>query len=296
MATASRRTVRAGLILVLLAAVAGTAGCSVNSMIGWGAARMMDGGIAAVYRESDLQLAREGMPAQIMLIESFVEQAPDNTRLRLYAAQAHYSYAFAFIEDEDRERAARLYERAFAHARVALAHAGLRGDVLNLPGEALSREVAALGPEAVPALFWSATALGKWVDTGRADPAVLANGFRAVMLMERVLQLDSDYFFGGPHLFFGAYLASMPAALGGDPVRSRRHFEQARAATQGRLLIVNVLEAQLLSRQIQDREAFHRQLKSVIEAPDGLWPEMAFINAVAREKAARLLTREEVWF
>lgn len=289
------RVVRAACSLILAASLL-TAGCSVNKMIGWGAGRMMDGGITAMYRETDLALARDAMPTQILLLEGLVEQSPGNTKLRLYAAQAYYSYAFAFIEDDDPARAGGFYERAVGHARAALTQSGLRGDLLAMPGDELSAKLSRLGDDAVPALFWTASALGKWVDVSRSDPAVLAHGFRAVMLMDRVLVLDADYFFSGPNLFFGAVLAATPAALGGDPVRSRQYFDKARAGNQGRLLIVDVLEAQLLLRQLQDRKAFHDRLTTVVQSPPDLWPEMGLINQVARVKAAWLLSKEDEWF
>jgi hypothetical protein len=281
---------------LILAASLLTTGCSVNKMIGWGAGHMMDGGIAAMYRETDLALARDAMPTQILLLEGLVESSPGDTKLRLYAAQSYYSYAFAFIEDNDPARAGSFYERAVGHARVALAQAGLKGDLLAMPGDELSSKLSRLGEGAVPAMFWTASALGKWVDVSRSDPAVLAHGFRAVMLMDRVLELDENYFFSGPNLFFGAFLAATPAALGGDMKRSRQYFEKARAANQGRLLIVDVLEAELLLRQLQDRKTFHDQLTAVVQSPPDLWPEVGLFNQVARAKAVKLLSMEDEWF
>lgn len=287
------RTLR--LLAVLLLTVAST-GCSVNRMIAYGTGRMLDGGIAAVYRETDLALARDALPSQLLLLETVLEQSPNDAKLRLYAAQAYYSYAFAFIEDEDRVRAGRHYERAFRHALVALPDEKLREHFVSLSADEFSKRVSRLGKSDVPAMFWTASALGKWVDVNRDDPAVLANGFRAVMLMDRVLALDPEYFFGGPYLFFGAFLASTPIALGGDPARAREYFDKARAATHGRLLIVDVLDAQLLARQTQDRKRFHERLTTVVKSDDDAWPDMALINAVARAKARRLLALEDEWF
>ncbi len=273
-----------------------SSGCSVNKMIGWGAGHMMDGGIAAMYRETDLALARDAMPTQILLLEGLVESSPGDSKLRLYAAQAYYSYAFAFIEDNDPARAGKFYERGVGHARAALMRAGLQGDLLSMPGDELSSKLSRLGESAIPAMFWTASALGKWVDVSRSDPAILAHGFRAVMLMDRVLELDENYFFSGPNLFFGAFLASTPAALGGDMKRSRQYFDKARAANHGRLLIVDVLEAQLLLRQLQDRKAFHDRLTAVVQSPPDLWPEVGLFNQVARAKAKKLLSMEDEWF
>jgi len=84
--------------------------------------------------------------------------------------------------------------------------------------------------------------------------------------------------------------------FGGDYGQSENHFAQARAATDGKFLMTDVLYAEFLARQQLDREAFHRRLTAVINAPDDLFPEMAFANRVAKQRAQYLLGKEAEWF
>jgi len=66
--------------------------------------------------------------------------------------------------------------------------------------------------------------------------------------------------------------------------------------TDGRLLMVDVLQAQFLDRQRQDRQAFHEHLEAVIHAPEDRLPNMALSNQMARQRARYLLQKEDAWF
>jgi hypothetical protein len=257
---------------------------------------LVESGNVAMNRETDLELARAAIPANLKLIEGLIQELPGNVDLRLQAAQGFYGYAYGFIEDEDVGRASGLYRRGLEHALQALAASGLQGDVNGMTPEQLQHRLADLGRSAVPALFWSASCWAKWIDLNRNDPARIAELGKAAALMQRVLELDDTYYYGGAHIFFGVYYGSRPPMLGGDFVRSAAHFGKARALTQGKLLIVDLLQAQYLARQELDRKQFHERLTAVVNAPTDIYPEMALANAVAQRKARQLLTKEDEWF
>lgn len=270
--------------------------CTMGQMVARSSLSILDSGNIAMNRETDLELARAAIPANLKLIEGLILELPGNAELRLQAAQGFYGYAYGFIEDDDSRRASGLYRRGLEHALQALVAAGLSGDVAALPQHELERRLAALGRGAVPALFWSASCWAKWIDVNRDDPARIADMGKAAALMTRVLELDENYYHGGAHLFFGVYYGAKPPMLGGDFERSARHFDKARAATDGRLLLVDMLRAQYLARQQLDRRQFHERLTAVVDAPSDLFPEMALVNAIARQKARYLLAKEEEWF
>ena len=64
---------------------------------------------------------------------------------------------------------------------------------------------------------------------------------------------------------------------------------RAYALSQGRLLLVPLLEAQYYAVQVQDRALFTERLQHILEAPETLFPEQALLNAVARQRAVLLL-------
>lgn len=270
--------------------------CSMGQMVARSSLSILDSGNVAMNREADLELARAAIPANLKLIEGLILELPDNAELRLQATQGFYGYAYGFIEDEDNRRASELYRRGRAHALHALTVMGLSGDIAALPPQELERQLATLDRSAVPALFWSASCWAKWIDMNRDDPARLAEIGKAAAFMRRVLELDENYYHGGAHLFFGVFYGAKPPMFGGDFTRSAQHFEKARAVTQGKLLLGDMLRAQYLARQQQDREQFHERLTSVVDAAADIFPEMALANAVARQKARQLLAKEEEWF
>jgi hypothetical protein len=67
-----------------------------------------------------------------------------------------------------------------------------------------------LGKEDVPYMFWSAMCWGSWIRLNLGSIAALAELPRVEALMQRVLHLDEQFYYGGPHLFMGILLASRP--------------------------------------------------------------------------------------
>ncbi len=257
---------------------------------------LIEGGIVAMNRETDLKLAKAAIPANMSMLEGMLVNDPQNQELHEYAAQAYYGYAYGFVEDHDRRRASRLYYRGFRHGEAALAEYDLSEAQLEGRLDALQEAVNRLDEDAVPALFWTASNLAKWIDMNRDSARSLAQMPKAVLLMQRVLELDERYFLSGAHLFFGVYYGSRSPMMGGDFARSEKHFNRARENTDNKILLADLLQAQYLERQRFDRAAFHQYLQQVVDAPADLYPAQALINVIAKQKAAELLKREDEWF
>lgn len=270
-------------------------GCSMNQLVAHSTRGLIDVGVRSMNEENDLELARAALPANLKLTESLIVELPRDRGLRMAAAEGFYGYAYGFVEDEQPERAGRLYKRGLDHALAGLALAGGGTHILEASPDELAERVKTLGRQAVPELFWAASNWAKWIDLNRTDPARIADLPKTARLMERVLELDPGYYFGGPHVFFGVYYGGRPAMLGGDFVKSALHFDQAAAQAKHRWLLTEVLRAQYLLRQMGDRPAFHERLSAVLAAED--WPvEMSLANEIARAKARRLLSQEEDLF
>ena len=84
------------LLAVLLSA------CSVGQMVVRGSQTILDSGVDSMNRETDLELARAAMPANLKLIEGMLLEDPQNQELLLFAAQGFYGYSYGFIEIEDK--------------------------------------------------------------------------------------------------------------------------------------------------------------------------------------------------
>lgn len=281
-------------LLVLLSSL--LSACSLGQIVARSSLTIMDSGVISMNRETDLALAKAAIPANLKLVESLVLELPAHRELRTHAAQGFYGYAFGFVEDESPARASALYQRGLKHALAALESSGLTGDIDTMPQAVLQQRVAELGRDAVPGLFWAASNWAKWIDLNRTEPARISELGKVATLMQRVLELDETYYFGGPHLFFGVWYGSRPPLLGGDFALAEKHFGKARNISQGKLLAVDLLHAQYLAVQQGRRETFHAKLAFVASAPQDIFPEMALANAIAQDKARRLLIKEDELF
>lgn len=270
--------------------------CSTSQLVARGASPLIDNGVTAMNRETDLELAQASMPANLKMIETLLLADPDNAAYQVQAAMGFYGYTLAFVEpDGDPDRAADLYQRARAHALIALEHAGMSQAALAGSAAEFEQTLAALDAEAVPALFWTASSWGKWIELQLDDPARLAELPRVEAMMQRVLELDETYYHGGAHLFFGAYYGGRAPMFGGDFVRSAKHFDRAAAINRNQLLLVEVYRARYLLRQMGEREAFHSTLTHVLEASVAD-PDLNLASALAKQEAAALLAQEKDLF
>ncbi len=282
------------LLILLLLPLLGA--CSMGQIVARTSGSIMDGAIDAMNRETDLTLAEAAIPANIKLIEGLIIEDPENPVLLASAAQGLYGYAFGFTELQDRQRADALYQRGTDYGFRALKSFGVNIDLRTANIDAIDHALSRLGNSAVPALFWTASCWAKQIDLNRTDPARIAELASTERLMQRVQQLEPDYFAGSVYGYYGVYYGSRAPMFGGNFSLADKNFSSARAVTGGRLLIFDVLQAEYLERQRLDKGQFHSLLEHVVDTPVGLFPEMALINQISRARARYLLGREEEWF
>jgi len=274
--------------------------CSMNKMMVNMSLPLIDGGITAMNQESDLQLAEDSMPANISMLNGMIHMDPENTQLQVYAAQAYYGLAYGFNEDRNVKRAETLYLRGLKHGLIALHQMGIEAAtpeaIKKLNPDELEKQLQKLDDDDVAALFWTASNWAKWIDLNRDSAASLIQLPKPTAMMQRVLELDETFYFGGAHMYFGVYYGSRAQMLGGNFALAKEHFDKAREITNHQLLVADLLQAQYLSRQMNDRDDFHQRLTKIIEAPEDLYPEATLLNQIVKRKAKLLLSKEAQWF
>ena len=272
------------------------AACIPNKQMTVGsAATLLEDVSNSASKQSDLRVIREGMPAYLMLMDGMVEAVPRNARLLLTAAQAYASFASAFVEETDTEYARTLYEKAKKYALRALELRGLKNPVLK-PFDAFEEALNRLGKDDVPYMFWTATCWGSWIQLSLGSMAAVAELPRVEALMKRVLVLDEQFYFGGPHLFMGIWFASRPKMAGGDLTRARYHFQKALEFSQGKFLMTQVYYADQYARKTFDKKLFVSTLQYVLETPADIIPQLTLLNTVAHKKAKELLEQVDSYF
>lgn len=259
------------------------------------AATLLENVSNSANQQSDLRVIREGMPAYLMLIDGMVEAVPDNAHLLITAAQAYASFASAFVEDDDTEYARTLYKKAKTYALLALEQQGLKNPA-SKPFDAFEEALTRLGKDDVPYMFWTATCWGSWIRLNLDSMAALAELPRVEALMKRVLVLDEQFYFGGPHLFMGIWFASRPKMAGGDLTRAQHHFQKALEFSQGKFLMTQVYYADQYARKTFDKKLFVTTLQNVLETPADTIPQLTLLNTVAHKKAKKLLEQVDSLF
>jgi hypothetical protein len=269
--------------------------CSIDKMMVRASMPMIEGGIEAMNAEPDLQLAEDSIPANLGLLNGMIHLDPENIQLHVYAAQAYYGLSYGFTEDKDAKRSQKFYLRGLKHGLIALQLSGL-GNAKKLNPLDLEEQLQKLGEDDVAALFWTASNWAKWIDLNRDKASSLIQLPKPTAMMQRVLELDDTFYFGGAHIYFGVLYGARAPMFGGNFEKSRKHFDRAREITDNKLLVADLIQAQYLSRQMNDRADFHQRLTNIINAPEDLYPEATLLNQIVKRKAKRLLRYEARWF
>ena len=270
--------------------------CFPNKKLTVGAtATLLEEVAKASSKQSDLRILREGMPAYLMLMDGMVEAWPDNEQLLLAAAQTYSSFASIFVEEQDKEYAKLLFGKGRNYALRSLERRGLK-EPLQSHFEDFKEGLKGLGKRDVPYLFWGATCWANWIRMNLDSMEALAELPRVEWMMQRVLEIDEGFYYGGPHLFMGIWLASRPKIAGGDLKKAQGHFLKALDLGQGKFLMAYVYYSNYFARQALDKDLFISTLQKVLETPADISPELTLLNTVAKEKAKELLTHVEEYF
>jgi hypothetical protein len=266
-------------------------------------------GSKALDRESDVDMAREGLPATVLQLATFYTAAPDNPVFAELTAQAYAQYTFGFLEDDlekmgEADSPARTalvarctdnYDRAY---KIAV-HM-LEADDKDFASEIKTNPDKAIGElkrkEDAVGLYWAGFALGAAINLHRDDVGRVAELSHAIAMLERAHQLDPEYFNHGAALTLGVVYSSQGKAMGGNPEKAKALFEEVFKATDGKFLMAKVFYARFYATVTQDRPLFEKTLKEVLETPGDVMPDARLANELAKRRAARYLKQAEDLF
>lgn len=250
----------------------------------------------SLQSQTDLELVCDGTPALLLMIDGFVESDPHNQKLLLAGAQAYTAYTAALTECGKPERAAQLSIRAKEYGSALLGSLSDFEKNFSKPLADFSRSLNTYGSADVDVLFWGATSRATWIRFQEGAPAAVVDLPKIEQIMLRVLELDEDYYYGGAHLFLGAYKAARPKMYGGKPEESRSHFERALDISNRQFLLVQVTYAETYARMTFNRELYESLLQEVLDFPLENKPDLSLNNLVAKRRARRLLDLTESYF
>ncbi len=250
--------------------------------------------------EGDAAFANRGDEAQLRAAIDAWTRALDAvpgdhaTWVKLSRAQYFLAYGHMEFNPELEAETTAMYQTAITSAERGLAALSPQfAEQVRTSGQ-FATGLATLDQRAVGLIYWRSSALGRWA---RRDgfATILAYKDEIRASMTRCLELDREYFFGGPDRYFGAFFAVAPSYAGGDLERSRQHFEYSISRYPG-YLGTHVLYAVEFAVKSQDRELFTRELQGVIDADPNILPDVAPENVVEQRKARDALARADELF
>ncbi len=285
-------------------------GCSINKTAAHSTAEIMERGIPTVEEEDDIALANLSSLSSFKILEAAQRVNPEDSTILLMLARSYGSYTFGFVENEILEakgmnetleklataRAKRFYGRGKRFGVMLLSKNGNFKKTLTGPISEFQKSLSSFHKKDVPALFWAAFNWGSLINFSKDSPDAIAELPRVEAIMNRVMELDPNYFYAGPEQFFGVFYAARPPMLGGRPEDSKKFFEKALTITEGKYLMIKVLEAQFYAVQTQDKNLFKSLLSEVTSADPNILPAQRLANELAQKRAQILLQKQKMFF
>jgi hypothetical protein len=294
-------------VLALAGALSiGTTGC-IKQMLLDGQIESTRKASAAVDTVGDYEVANNAAFAGLAQFEGMHYLAPDNQNALFMLMKGWAGATFGFIEDKMEEaedtdgldselwlyhqsRTKAGYDRAIHYGTelVEKKNPGFKAAQKN--DETMKAWLQGFDVEDAPNLFWLGYAWIAKTNAAKDDPAVVAELYVGVAIMERVLALDPTYLNGSPHTILGAYHARSAAA---ELDEAKKHFDEAIKITDGKLLLPKVQLASKYYCLKGDKENYVKTLTEVVEAGDTM-PEQRLQNAIAKRRARRYLGKERM--
>ena len=283
--------------------------CSTRKLMVAEMTDLMEAGAAAMESDDDLDMLQQALPANIKLMEALLASDPHNERLLVLLARLYGSYTFLFLDGRIeaipsastgpatgtvplttlKDRAVRYYGKGMGYALRALeVRHPLAGERLYQVAEA-APFVQSLQAKDLSALFWYGFNLSGLINHSRDSVAAVARGHLVEKSMQRVLQLQADYYHGNAHLILMAFYASRSPMMGGNLGRATEHYRQLKTMHGDSLLLPDLFFARYVLVQQQDRSQFE-QLLSAIQTSADPDPRFRLLNHVARQRATLYLS------
>lgn len=270
--------------LVGLLVFGGTSSCSVHSLAMSMVGDILGEASGEIETEDDWQIFKEAMPGLIKTIEGLAYTDPENEALLVSLIKAYAAYGFGVFETQYlaekysdaaempfKQQALHSYRRAIDYGLRILK---IRGITLADLQKALqdNRQLALLDSQFngddlqdIEGLFFLGQSWLGYINLQRDKPELVAQISLVKGFIDWACQHKPDFKQGACDIFTGAYEASRPAMLGGNPEKAQKLFQEAMAKYPDNLLIrVAFLENYVIPRF--DEAQYQQQKKAILAA------------------------------
>ncbi|MDG2072223.1 MAG: TRAP transporter TatT component family protein [Pseudomonadales bacterium] len=277
-------------IFVVFILLGSLSGCA--SLVSGITSRMADNLATTILNSSDIDTVREGVPAYLLLVDSFLRGSPDEINLLLAASSLNGSYSI--FTEPDRSKMLNQKALDYAMRAVCLSKAQLC-DLQSISFAEFENRIAGLAVQDVRVAYAMGVAWAGWIQAFSDDWNAIGQLGRVKALMEKIVELDETWEGGGPHFYMGGLETLLPASMGGRPEKGKIHFERSLKISDDKYLMTRVIYAEQYARLAFNKELHDRLLQEVIAA-DPVFDDMTLINKMAQARAAELLAESDEYF
>jgi len=248
----------------------------------------------AMVNQDDPAIVRDGAPAYLLMLDSFVEGSPDSAAVLAAASELYAAYGVVFVDEP--LRAQRLTARAQSYGQRAICASVVElCDSWNLPYEAFVEQLAFVKPKQANVLFTFGLSWTAYIQAHGDDFTALAQLPQAEAILRRVQELDPAYRASSVEHYLGIMNTIRPPALGGDFEAGLAHFQRAIELSDNQDLSIKVDFAKYYARTLYERELHDRLLQEVL-ATDPVQRGYTLFNTLAHEDATELLASADDYF
>ena len=278
-------------VLLLLAGSLLMGGCA--ALVSNAATSFGDNLSSSILNQDDPELVRAGMPAYILLLDSFLQGEEDNPAILASAATMYASYGAVFADDE--VRAAKLTGRGRDYADDALCR--VFAESCNWRSISFAEFEVSLGKvdrKHAELIYTYGFASLAYIRAHSSDWNALAQIPQATAVMERYIAMSDGTTNPSAHSYLGI-LMTFRGEMGGQMDQGRAQFERAIMLSDNRDLSAKLEFLKGYARARYDRELNDELCGEILNASpyaDGY----TLTNVMAQEEATVLCAEADDYF
>lgn len=235
---------------------------------------------------------RADLEAALKKFKAVAESDPQNLKAITYLTRGYYLFADGHLQDMEEKK--KNWEIGVSWGEKGMATLPAFKKAVTEEKQSVADAVKLLQKEQIDCLYWSAASLGKWAkNSGIGTTLKYKSQIKA--MIERVGELQADYFYGAAPRYWGVYYAVAPGFAGGSMTKSLENFQKS-LKIANLYLGTHVLFAENYHARKGDREAFKQELNFVINTPANSIPELMPENTLEQAKAKKMLAEMENYF
>jgi len=270
-------------------------------------------GAVAFEQDDDLEMVEKSIPGNIKILEVILENDPSNYKILVLLSRLYAAYSFGFYEGKlesyiigksdsllsghnlIRESVNRYYSRGAEYALRAIEskHPGAY-EQLKIP-ESADSLLKIMKIEDVRALFWYGFNLSSLINNNRDSVLLLSKAYLIEKIMKRIIELDPEYFFGGPHLILMSYYSSLPPYSEEKLDLSLFHYKKLKERRDGPFLLADLYFARYYLSIKQEKEKFEKIMNDILNHSDKE-KKCIFYNKIAAQRAKIYLESIDYFF